>query len=334
MMSRGRPEKQVTKEEMEDAVRKFRYLKDAAEYLDLSYPTFLKEKERLECGSEMNPMTPLDPTLELIEFQSIDEFIEANQETDVHCKESIGYDEVSININERCIIVPWGDWHIGNEQTRHTQLALDARFIKEHSNIYVVMMGDYTDNFKKLSPGSGVYEQILPIPEQKQRVEFIVRYLKDKILGIVIGCHDSWMYDSDAFDFAQYLANKCKGYWMGFNGVFNLKVGKVTYRLYVSHKFQRWSSDNNVHGLKNSFRNLEDFDIAFGAHRHIPAVEHAWIRKRWFTGIRCSSYKVTDHFINHKELPKSPYCLPCVLLEADRKNVIAFKDLRTAVNYL
>jgi hypothetical protein len=333
-MSRGRPEKRVTKEQIDDAIAKFRFMKDAAEYLDLSYPTFLKEKERLELGSEMNPKTPLDSKLELIDYQNIEEFINANKETDRHCKTSIGYNEVEIDINERCIVVPWGDWHIGNEHTRHSQLALDARYIKKHSNIYVVMMGDYTDNFRKYSPGSGVYEQIIPIPEQKQRVEYIVRYLHDRILGAVIGCHDKWMFDSDAFEFAQYLANKCKGYWMGFNGVFKLNVGKATYRIYASHKFQRWSSDNNVHGLKNAFRSLENFDVAFGAHRHIPALEHAWIRKKWFTGVRCSSYKITDHFIDQKELPKSPYCLPCVLLEADKKNVIAFKDLRTAVNFL
>lgn len=333
-MSRGRPEKQVTKEEMDSAVAKFRFLKDAAEYLELSYPTFLKEKERLESGSEMNPKTPSNPNLELIEFNNIDNFIEASKDTDKHCKESIGYEEVDIEISERCIIVPWGDWHIGNQQTRHTQLAIDARFIKEHSNIYVVLMGDYTDNFRKRSPGSGIYEQVIPIPEQKQRVEWIVRYLHDRILGVVIGCHDKWMFDADAFEFAQYLADKCKGYWMGFNGVFNLKVGKVKYKLYASHKFQRWSSDNNMHGIKNSFRNLKDFDIGFGAHRHMPAVEHAWIRERWFTGVRCSSYKITDHFIDQKELPKSPYCLPCILLDAEKKNIVAFKDLRTAVNFL
>lgn len=333
-MKKGRPEKQVTKEEMTNALSKFRFLKDSAESLGLSYPTFLKEKERLECGVEFEPKTPLDPRLELLEYEDIDDFISACEETDERGKESIGYEEVEIEIPERCIIVPWGDWHVGNEMTRHTQLALDTKFIKEHSNIFVIMMGDYTDNFKKRSPGSGVYEQIIPIPEQKQRVEYIVRYLKDRILGIVIGCHDKWMYDSDAFDFAQYLANKCKGYWMGFNGVFKLKVGKAQYKIYATHKCQRWSSDNNVHGLKNSFRNLEEFDVAFAGHRHLPAIEHAWIRKRWFTGVRCSSYKITDHFINHKELPKSPYYLPCVILDSENKNVEAFKDLRTAIKFL
>ena len=155
-MKKGRPEKQVTKEEMTNALSKFRFLKDSAESLGLSYPTFLKEKERLECGVEFEPKTPLDPRLELLEYEDIDDFISACEETDERGKESIGYEEVEIDIPERCIIVPWGDWHVGNEMTRHTQLALDTKFIKEHSNIFVIMMGDYTDNFKKRSPGSGV----------------------------------------------------------------------------------------------------------------------------------------------------------------------------------
>lgn len=333
-MSRGRPEKNVSKEELEDALRKFRFLKDAAEYLELSYPTFLKEKERLGYGSQMRAITEKDPKLELCEFNDISDFIEASRDTDKYCKESIGYEEVDIEIDERCIILPWGDWHIGNEITKHTQLALDAKFIKEHSNIYVIMLGDYTDNFRKYSPGSGIYEQVLPIPEQKQRVEFIVRYLKERLLGILIGCHDKWMFDADAFDFAQYLANKCKGYWMGFNGIFNIKVGKAKYRIYATHKCERWSSDNIIHGIKHNFKTKEDFDVGLSAHRHLPGIEHAWLKHQWVTGVRCSSYKKTDHYIDHKNLTKAPYVLPCILLESDTKNVIAFKDLRTAVKYL
>lgn len=333
-MNRGRPEKTVTEEEMKEAINKFHFLKDAAEYLELSYPTFLKEKERLGFNAEVVQKTPRDPRHEVLDFSDIDHFIEANKETDKHCKDSIGYDQVEIDIPERCIVVPWGDWHIGNEHTRHTQLALDTKFIKQHANIYVIMMGDYTDNFRKESPGSGIYEQVLPIPEQKQRVEYIVRYLNNRILGIIIGCHDKWMFDNEAFDFPQYLANKGGSYYMGFNGVFSINLGEINYRIYATHKLQRWSSDNIIHGIKNSFRNLEDFDIGFAAHRHIPGIEQAYIRKRWMTGVRCSSYKITDHFISHKELPKSPYCLPCVILDNEEKLVTPFMDLRSAVNFL
>ncbi len=77
-MVKGRPEKQVTKEEMNKALNMFRFLKDAAEYLGLSYPTFSKERERLECEAKFNPKTPLDPRLELLEYRDIDHFIEAS----------------------------------------------------------------------------------------------------------------------------------------------------------------------------------------------------------------------------------------------------------------
>jgi len=333
-MSRGRPEITLTYEQVKDALQKHKFYKDAANSLNVSYPTFLKEKERHGLGSLMTPETPRDSKLELIDFENLGEFIEASKETDKHCKKTIGYDEVSIKIDQRCIIFPWGDWHIGNEHTDHTQLAKDVELIREHSNIYPVLMGDYCDNFQRYSPGSGMYEQVLPVQEQKQRVEFIVRTLSDRILGIILGCHDKWMFDNDSFDFAQYLANKTTGYWMGFNGIFNLKVGNAKYSIYATHKDLKWSSDNIIHGIKSNFKTKRTFDIGFSAHRHIPGIEYAWIRNQWVIGMRCSSYKVTDYYIDHKNLPRAPYSLPCVLLDDKEKNAIAFTDLRKAIEYL
>jgi len=332
---RGRKKITLTKEELEGAIKTHRFLYEAADSLGVSYPTFLGEKERHGLGSKLLNETPTDKKLELIEYNDIDDFVEAMIETDVHCVDKIGYDNVYSKVNERCIVVPWGDWHIGGSHTRHSQLGIDVKFIKEHSNIYVVMMGDYCDNFLKTGHGGGVYEQVIPVSEQKQRVEFIVRTLGDRILGIVMGCHDKWMFDSDGFDFAQYLAKKSIGSWMGFNGVIHLKVGKQLYKIYATHKCNRWSRDNPSHGIKDILRIKAEFDIGFSGHRHVPSIEHYWTEKEeWVVCVRNSSYKTTDYFIDHKNLPKSPYCLPCILLDSEEHEIIAFKDIREAIKFL
>ncbi|MEE9439748.1 MAG: hypothetical protein V3V14_12155, partial [Saprospiraceae bacterium] len=202
-------------------------------------------------------------------------------------------------------------------------------------NIYVVLLGDYCDNFSKKGPGGGVYEQVIPLSEQKQRVEYIVRALGDKILGIVLGCHDKWMFDNEGFDFAQYLAKKSLASWMGFNGLIHLTVGKALYDIFISHKCNRWSRDNPCHGVKDESRVKASFDIGFAGHRHVPGIEYYWTEKdELVLAVRSSSYKVTDYFIDHKGLPKSPYTLPCVLLDSETKQMTAFWDLREAVKYL
>ena len=333
--NRGRKKITISKEKIEEAIKKHRYLYQAAEELEVSYPTFLSEKERHGLGSVLSNDTPVDKRLELIEYDSIDEFVDAMVETDKHCVDKIGYDNVFTKVNERCIVIPWGDWHIGGAHTRHAQLGADVKFIKEHSNIYVVMVGDYCDNFSKKSPGGGMYEQVIPIQEQKQRVEYIVRTLGDRILGIVMGCHDKWMFDSDGFDFPQYLAKKSLGSWMGLNGIIHLTVGEQLYDIYATHKCNRWSRDNPSHGIKDILRVKAKFDVGFAGHRHIPSIELYWTEKeKWVTCIRSSSYKVTDYWIDHKNLPKSPYFLPCVILDSDEHEITAFKDLREAIKFL
>ncbi len=332
---RGRKKITLDKEDVENAIKGYKFLYQAADSLNVSYPTFLSEKERHGLSSKLLNETPQDKRLELTEFSNVDEFVDAMIETDKHCVDKIGYDDVYTKINERCIVVPWGDWHIGGSHTRHGQLGLDVKFIREHSNIYVVMMGDYCDNFSKKGPGGGMYEQVIPISEQKQRVEFVVRALGDRILGIILGCHDKWMFDSDGFDFAQYLAKKSLASWMGFNGIVHLTVGKQLYKIYATHKCNRWSRDNPSHGIKDILRIKAGFDIGFAGHRHIPSIEHYWTEKeKWITCVRSSSYKTTDYFIDHKNLPKSPYALPCVLLNSEKHEVIAFKDLREAIKFL
>jgi len=333
--TRGRPRISLEKDEIIDALKEVKFMYEAAELLGVSYPTFLREKERHGLGSVFVNHTPRNKKLELIEYESIDEFVDVMEETDEYCIDSVGYDDVFAEINERCIVVPWGDWHIGGAHTRHGQLGRDVKFIKEHSNIYVVMMGDYCDNFDKRGHGGGVYEQVIPIQEQKQRVEYVVRTLKNKILGVVMGCHDKWMFDSEGFDFPQYLAKKSIGSWMGSNGLIHLKVGKQEYDIYASHKCNRWSRDNPCHGVKDESRVKAKFDIGFAAHRHIPGIEYYWTEKdELVVALRCSSYKTTDYFISHKGLFKSPYVLPCVLLDNEEYSINAFWDLREAVKFL
>ena len=121
---------------------------------------------------------------------------------------------------------------------------------------------------------------------------------------------------------------------MGFNGLIHLTVGDQTYEIYATHKCERWSSDNPTHGLNEVFREKENFEIIFAGHRHIPAISDLWIRNQWVLGIRNSSYKTTDYFIDHKNLKKSPYFLPCVLLDSEEHEIISFRDLREAIKFL
>jgi len=331
---KGRPKKTLTREEITEAISKTRYFYQAAELLGVSYPTFLREKERLGIKTKFMNNTTLNKKLELVDYGCLEEFMDTMEETDRYCVRTIGYDDVYISIEERCIIMPWGDWHIGNIHTQHSKLASDLEMIKNYSNVYVVLIGDYADNFNRSSRGSGVYEQVITVPEQKQRVEYMVKTLKEKILGICLGCHDKWMFENDAFDFAQYLAKKCNGSWLGFNGLLHVKVGDVNYDIYATHKCERWSRDNPSHGLKDIYRTKAKFDVGFAAHRHVPSIEYYWIGDKWIVTIRTGSYKMTDYFLDHKNLPKYGSYLPCVILDDKEKEILAFPDLKEAVKYL
>jgi len=343
MSEKGRKEIKLTAEDIIEATKLAKqekgYVKygDVADKLDVSYPIFLRERQRLGLDPKRIDLSPRIPDFEIINLTE-KEFIEFMIKIDDQPK-SIGYDEFEMAFDEPIDIIPLGDFHLGARTTDHKFLAHTLLKIKSTSNTKVILLGDYIDNFGKYSPGGGMHNQIIDPDKQKKLVEWIVEYLGEKILGVVQGCHDEWSYTNDSFDLGQYLANKTGAIYLGMRGILKIHIGENMYKIYSGHKEKWFSSYNLCHGLKKTARDHYDFDIGLGAHNHQPCMEWVQIRGKMKLMIKVSPWKYTDRFVEKIKNPKSPiinmnFILTDKKIENIWEGIIPFMTIDQAIDYL
>jgi hypothetical protein len=337
--SRGRKKIRLTKEELMGAMKTHRFLKDAARELDVSYPTFLREKQRHGLDVVPEEETERNPHFERIEWDE-DEFIEEMAKIDNSNPKTIGYNEFTYKFDESIILWYIADLHIGGETTEHKKIAEDIKKAKEYSNVKIILGGDLIDNFSKYSVGGGIYQQEISVTKQKEIAEWITKYLgKDKVLGVIQGCHEEWSYMNDGFDFAKYLSNKIGSVYLGKRALLTLNVGVNKYKVYCDHNSRWWSSFNICHGLKQTCRMNADFDLGFGAHRHVPNSENTLIRGKMVKTCKASSYKKPDRYIEKIKTPEAPILSQCYVMLAEPikpywLGIVYFEDIEHALRFL
>jgi len=340
----GRRTIELTEQEIRDATakvkRKFGYirLKFVAEELEISYPTFLREKQRLGLDPKTMELSPRIKFFEKTGWTE-DEFFTELKEIDEKTAKTIGYNYFKFRFDESFILKPIGDLHIGADTTIHQEIGKIIKIGHDNPNIKFVWVGDYIDNFGKYGPGGGVHQQAISITKQKEMAEWIATYLKGKIIAVIQGCHEEFSYTADGFDFGKYLANKADARYLGKQAIIDLEVGENTYRGLIDHNERWWSTDNVCHGLKQTCRKVHDFDFGIGAHRHVANAENTLIRDKMVKTIKVSPYKKPDRFIEKIKTPESPILSQCFVFLAEKmepywKGIVYFEWIEHALRFL
>ncbi|MGD2249579.1 MAG: metallophosphoesterase family protein [Candidatus Methanofastidiosia archaeon] len=290
---------------------------------------------QLSEGPLVKKLTERDRKLETPEY-SFEEAKRLLIEYEKQSAETIGYNNVDIEIETTrpIMLIAIGDTHIGSRKVYYDRLFKDIEYISSNPYVFTMMTGDYADNYNTSAYLGGQIEQAIPIQDQKAYVVSIVKKISESTLGIVQGCHDEWSFFNDGFEFAQYLADHSQGYYMGHNGIINLKVGEVTYKIYVTHNTRRNSILNPGHGLACVFKDVTDADIAIGGHIHVPHFEQRGIRERTRTIMINGSYKGQDRFVSKRGFPPLVGVTPGMILFPDRKLVLGQIDYRNLDQFM
>ena len=340
----GRKTIELTEKIIKDATIKVKArhgyirLKYVAAECGVSYPTFLREKLRLDLDPKTMELTKRSKYFEKSEW-SEEEFFQELLDIDEKTAKTIGYNYFKFKFDESIILKPIGDLHIGADTTIHTEIGKIIKFCHDNPNVKLIWVGDYIDNFGKFGPGGGVHQQAISISKQKEMAEWIAMYLKGKIIGVIQGCHEEFSYRSDGFDFGKYLANKADARYLGKQAIIELEVGENTYKGLIDHN-ERWSSTLNMcHGLKQTCRFYQDFDFGIGAHRHVPNAENTLIRGKMVKTIKVSSYKKPDRFIEKVKVPEAPILSQCFVFLAEKmvphyKGIVYFEYIDHAMRFI
>lgn len=230
---------------------------------------------------------------------STDEIIEKVKNTYNKTESKFQLNYLKIEYIGSICIVALGDTHIG-KGLNIEKLLSDLEIIANTDGMYVVLMGDYADNFVNGSwcMNMALIEGITP-REQNALTDYIIGKIAHKIIGILTGNHNDWSTVGDWNPLMNILE---KYNYNGFYGTNRLDIelehNNNVYKIRMMHNWPGRSITNPTYGIEKSCK-IDSFDIGIAAHTHEGALYREFThenKKR--IAVKVGSYKVDDYAYN------------------------------------
>lgn len=211
--------------------------------------------------------------------------------------------EINPNGRRKILIIPVGDIHIGAPEDSCMLNALKGylNFIHKRSEAYMIGMGDYGDWAQRMQqPGRGPNLRMESLPPNQQYETLYKLFYplaeEGKILGLLSGNHDMWMFEYGGFDIVKelsrdlnipYFANPCN---------LVVKLGKQTYSIYAMHgRSNAKTKSGKLGALERATKDIFA-DFLLMAHTHAKG---AFEGGKYFYGeMRKCYYCLTGSFLN------------------------------------
>lgn len=147
----------------------------------------IKNKQRKESIEEA-AVTYLDQKQAKISYDNLwDSIIKFQHELHkVNTEQSSA--TIKIDTNKWIGVAFQGDLHLGNMATDYETLLYHKDLIETTKNLFVVINGDYCDNYISGSHVGGAFEALFPPKTQKDLAKNYIESIKDKVLALVAGC--------------------------------------------------------------------------------------------------------------------------------------------------
>jgi len=233
------------------------------------------------------------------------------------------------------LLIIYSDFHLGSVYTEYWKMKRDLELLRTIPNAFGLVAGDIIDNFKAVgAPKGGQSDAIYTVDEQKEMASHVFKKYGDKMIAILLGCHDSWNLQSDGWDITKTYGEDIMGVSLGHGGYIHVKVGDIDYEIYVRHKYKFNSSKNLTHAVKKMHDVFGPFDIGILGHMHTPAHETCPIQGKTFLAVVNGSYKALDSYGDQKGYRKSPTGCTVVYLHPDKKEFLAFETIDQARTYM
>jgi hypothetical protein len=220
-------------------------------------------------------------------------------------------------------IVFLGDIHVGG-LIDYGQLERDLSSIEDAEGLYVVGMGDYSDNFERA--GKLLHAMSGDTVAGSDDQELLVRHVLGrcgKWLAVLAGNHDDW----GSGEGVRRLARSLGGIYVSQAGCsFKITLGNQRYNLYLKHQYtgqSRISTSNDGRRFWTEWPDFENADITVLAHLHEPNTHSVERKGQTVSHLRGGTYKTVDPWAR-KGGYSPAYGPSMILLNPNEHEVIPF----------
>lgn len=260
---------------------------------------------------------------------------EFNQKMAGHGQE---VDELTFKIeHDWFLLVALSDWHEGNIHTDLEFIERTINFIIENPRAYCFVNGDMMDNWVRLSPAGGGYEDTIPPPVQREIVKYHLGDLVDmgKCLWVIDGNHEWRSNRQGETNGLQIISNQLNIPYLGAGGHVNININDKLYQVHARHKFRYESSFNPCHSCMRLIEHLDnDADIVFLGHKHNPAIRKEYRSGKWRSLLRCGSAMNRTGYEKSLGYEDKPLVASAVLMNGEHHAHFPVLDLKYAGQFL
>ena len=212
------------------------------------------------------------------------------------------------------IIVPIGDIHIGNNTSNRKLFAMQCKYILDTPNCYTVVIGDVIENATKHSVGAGVYEQNMTPQQQQSYIIAMLKPIKDRILGVIMGNHEIRSWFTSGVNLPETISEMIGVKYLGYQGFLNLVVEGKTYSVMLYHGRGGGSTPGGKLNSVVKLNRVANMDLYISGHIHKklydqdqifyapPGTKHLVSHKRHYVAIGSS----LEYFTGYAEMQALP----------------------------
>lgn len=201
------------------------------------------------------------------------------------------------------MVVNIADAHIGAAGTdlRHLRRYLET--IRDTDGMYAVFAGDMAENTTSSRAHHGAHHtRAMGTKTERMLVEHAARIVGEKLLVWYTGNHEARTDSDDGASFIETTAARLGVRYGGHVGYINLTLGKVEYKILVSHTGRGGGMDK-ARPAKKLAEEWGDADTVFTGHRHVPAIAGEYVRRGFRAFASSGSFKIYDEFGLSRSLP-------------------------------
>lgn len=202
-------------------------------------------------------------------------------------------------------IYPLSDLHIGDSQCDYKLVLERIEYIKNTPNAYCILDGDLMDTAIASSIGDTYAANLQPMEQLKHCVK-IFEPIKDKILAVLPGNHESRVYKSDGLDLTEIMCAQLgiPERYSPTTALVFIRFGKGSgkhnrpqlYTIYVTHGSGGGRREGGKINRLADLAAIVDADIYLHGHTHLPLVfKEAFFR---VSGSNSSVALVDKLFVN------------------------------------
>lgn len=273
------------------------------------------------------------------DVESLFDLVIAKQEQQKKLETEQQSADIQIKTNAKYIaLTVLSDLHLENLNTDLIQMRADFKTLKETPNFFAGFNGDLIDNFAAGPHKEGINEAQLPAKEARMLAGKLFESVKDKMLWMVLGCHDAWDKDGSDYDLPQHIARKLDVPYLGAGGDINLKINNVEYMIHSRHKYRGSSGLINGTGCCKKILTEIDpkFDIVAVSHNHFSEIKTEFYLGKQRCYIRTGSYKREDRYSKRIGFRGNPFNIqiPVVILNTETKEMKVVSGISNAADIL